>query len=150
MTIYTSGNFLEENFNFEEKKNILDFLKEKLKNDQKSKNEIFKEKCQKSKNEIFEVENEEKNNIKKIFQEISKYPISLFIICLNPENYDKMTIISDKGGEFRKYGIKRNFVNFIPFNDLEWNVDVLERELLRYLPEQVIEFYHENVLNKIE
>lgn len=127
--IFTAGEFTEECHNFERKEKILSFVKNNLDDE--------------------DIE-EDKNSIKNLVKNLSELPVSLFIICLDPSNYDSLMLLSGKKGEIKKLGVKRNFINLIPYDKYDWNLDVLERELLRNLPEQVREFYHENVLNKID
>lgn len=132
LVIFTSGNLSSENMNFNNKsKNLFGLLKEKLNIEKK-------------------IDNQKEESFKSVIKELEKYPVSVFVICLNPQYYDKIMFLTDKKRQLKKQGIQRNFINMLPFSELEWNLDILERELLRNLPQQVINYYHENLLNKLE
>ena len=72
----------------------------------------------------------------------SKLPLSVIIVGVGNENFEKMHDLDCDGGFLSCNGMKadRDIVQFVKFNDAKSPED-LASKVLRELPEQVIQFY---------
>lgn len=74
----------------------------------------------------------------------SKYPISIVIVGIGNEDFenmnmldaDKTPLVNQKTGET----MARDIVQFVPFNRYKYDLEALAKEVLREIPNQVLEF----------
>ena len=88
-----------------------------------------------------------KSQLEQWIRKLSALPVSLYLICLDQSNFNRMAGIVGRAWSDEPSLILRRPVNAIPFAELSWDDGVLEREILRNLPSQVTNFYHQCVLN---
>ena len=69
-------------------------------------------------------------------------PLSLIIVGIGNADFSNMDTLDGDNGLYNKYGQKatRDIVQFVPFNQVQQNPDMLARELLAELPGQVVQY----------
>ena len=69
-------------------------------------------------------------------------PLSLIIVGIGNADFGNMDILDGDNGLYNKKGQKaaRDIVQFVPFNKVHQNPDLLARELLAELPGQVVQY----------
>lgn len=72
----------------------------------------------------------------------SNLPLSIIIVGIGNANFNNMTILDGDNGLYDSRGRKanRDIVQFVPFNEVSGNPDLLAKELLAELPEQVVQY----------
>ena len=72
----------------------------------------------------------------------SHLPLSIIIVGIGNANFGNMNILDGDNGLFDSKGRKaqRDIVQFVPFNQVAGNPDMLARELLAELPDQVVQY----------
>jgi hypothetical protein len=79
--------------------------------------------------------------IYKIIQ-AANLPLSIIIVGVGNANFDNMNRLDGDNGLFGSNGMKaqRDIVQFVPFREVGLNGDVLAKELLAELPNQVVQY----------
>lgn len=69
-------------------------------------------------------------------------PLSIIIVGVGNADFENMNRLDGDQGLFGKNGMRcpRDIVQFIPFRDVNMNGDILARELLAELPNQVVQY----------
>lgn len=69
-------------------------------------------------------------------------PLSIIIVGVGAADFSNMRRLDGDQGLFGKNGVKcsRDIVQFIPFRDVKMNGDLLAKELLAELPNQVVQY----------
>jgi len=67
-------------------------------------------------------------------------PLSIIIVGVGEANFENMVALDGDHGLYNSNGVKaaRDIVQFVPFNEVKMNPDLLARELLAELPDQVV------------
>lgn len=73
----------------------------------------------------------------------SNLPLSIIIVGIGNANFDNMDRLDGDAGLFGSNGQRatRDIVQFVPFRDVQFNPDVLAKQLLAELPSQVVQYY---------
>ncbi|CAM6001879.1 unnamed protein product [Sphagnum balticum] len=74
--------------------------------------------------------------------EAGELPLSIIIVGVGNANFDNMNRLDGDNGLYNSKGqrAKRDIVQFVPFREVQLNPDLLARELLAELPQQVIQY----------
>ena len=69
-------------------------------------------------------------------------PLSLIIVGIGNADFSNMNTLDGDNGLYNSKGQKaaRDIVQFVPFNQVHQNPDMLARELLAELPGQVVQY----------
>lgn len=69
-------------------------------------------------------------------------PLSIIIVGIGNANFDNMNTLDGDNGLYNSKGVKaaRDIVQFVPFNQVQMNPDLLAKELLAELPDQVTQY----------
>ena len=69
-------------------------------------------------------------------------PLSIIIVGIGNADFTNMSTLDGDNGLFDSKGRKanRDIVQFVPFNQVAGNPDLLAKELLAELPEQVVQY----------
>ena len=69
-------------------------------------------------------------------------PLSIIIVGIGNANFGNMTILDGDNGLYNSKGRKatRDIVQFVPLNEVAGNPDLLAKELLAELPDQVVQY----------
>jgi hypothetical protein len=73
----------------------------------------------------------------------SNLPLSIIIVGIGNANFDNMNRLDGDGGLYGSKGqtAQRDIVQFVPFRDVQFNPDILAKQLLAELPGQVVRYY---------
>jgi hypothetical protein len=73
----------------------------------------------------------------------SNLPLSIIIVGIGNAEFDNMNRLDGDSGLFGSNGQKatRDIVQFVPFRDVQFNPDILAKQLLAELPAQVVQYY---------
>ena len=73
----------------------------------------------------------------------SDLPLSIIIVGIGNANFDNMDRLDGDSGLYGSKGQKatRDIVQFVPFRDVQFNPDVLAKQLLAELPGQVVRYF---------
>jgi hypothetical protein len=69
-------------------------------------------------------------------------PLSIIIVGIGSANFENMNTLDGDNGLYNSKGVKaaRDIVQFVPFNQVKMNPDLLAKELLAELPDQVTQY----------
>jgi hypothetical protein len=72
----------------------------------------------------------------------SNLPLSIIIVGIGNANFENMNTLDGDNGLYNSSGVKasRDIVQFVPFNQVQMNSDLLAQELLAELPSQVVQY----------
>jgi len=72
----------------------------------------------------------------------SNLPLSIIIVGIGNAEFTNMNILDGDNGLFDSKGRRanRDIVQFVPFNQVAGNPDMLAKELLAELPDQVVQY----------
>jgi len=70
-------------------------------------------------------------------------PFSIVIVGIGNADFSKMNELDGDGGLYSANGVKatRDVVQFVPFNNFKGNADLLAKELLKEIPDQVVQYF---------
>ncbi len=80
---------------------------------------------------------------KDIIVQNSNLPISVVIVGIGNADFTKMNELDGDNGLYSSNGKKspRDIVQFVPFNKFQGNADLLTKELLKEIPNQVVQYF---------
>ena len=83
------------------------------------------------------------NETKNVIVENSFLPISVVIVGIGNADFSKMCELDGDNGLYASNGKKspRDIVQFVPFNKYQGNADLLTKELLKEIPNQVVQYF---------
>jgi hypothetical protein len=69
-------------------------------------------------------------------------PLSIIIVGIGNADFSNMNTLDGDNGLYNAQGVKaaRDIVQFVPFNEVHMNPDLLAKELLAELPDQVVQY----------
>lgn len=69
-------------------------------------------------------------------------PLSIIIVGVGNADFTNMNTLDGDNGLYNSKGMKasRDIVQFVPFNQVQMNPDLLAKELLAELPDQVVQY----------
>lgn len=69
-------------------------------------------------------------------------PLSIIIVGIGNADFSNMDTLDGDNGLYNSNGVKatRDIVQFVPFNQVQMNSDLLAKELLAELPDQVVQY----------
>ncbi|CAD8105544.1 unnamed protein product [Paramecium sonneborni] len=73
----------------------------------------------------------------------SHLPLSIIIVGVGDANFDNMNILDDDNGNLKDSKGNRSYrdlVQFVPFNEFKDNPELLAKNVLQELPEQIVEY----------
>jgi hypothetical protein len=72
----------------------------------------------------------------------SQLPLSIIIVGVGNADFSSMNRLDGDNGLYNSNGTRcpRDIVQFVPFRDVKMNGDLLAKELLAELPEQVVQY----------
>lgn len=72
----------------------------------------------------------------------SNLPLSIIIVGVGNANFQNMNTLDGDNGLYDSKGrlANRDIVQFVPFNQVSGNSDLLAKELLAELPDQVVQY----------
>ncbi|EGR31748.1 hypothetical protein IMG5_102480 [Ichthyophthirius multifiliis] len=75
--------------------------------------------------------------------DMARLPISIIIIGIGSQDFEKMHILDGDDGliDYRGRKAERDLVQFVEFNTYKNNIEALQREVLAELPDQVVEYF---------
>ena len=70
-------------------------------------------------------------------------PLSIIIVGIGQANFQNMERLDGDNGLFDSHGrrAQRDIVQFVPFRDVQFNPDILAKQLLAELPDQVVQYF---------
>lgn len=73
----------------------------------------------------------------------SGLPLSIIIVGIGNADFTNMERLDGDGGLYGSKGQKamRDIVQFVPFRNVQFNPDILAKQLLAELPGQVVQYY---------
>lgn len=70
-------------------------------------------------------------------------PLSIIIVGVGDADFSNMETLDGDQGLYDSHGRKaeRDIVQFVPFREVKFNPDMLAKQLLAELPEQVVQYF---------
>ena len=83
------------------------------------------------------------NETKNLIVDNCRLPISIVIVGIGNADFSKMEQLDGDGGLYGGNGQRcpRDIVQFVPFNKYGGNPDLLTKELLKEIPNQVVQYF---------
>ena len=81
--------------------------------------------------------------VKDMIVRSTELPLSIIIVGIGNANFNNMQELDGDGGLFDSKGRRapRDIVQFVPFREVQFNSDVLAKQLLAELPSQIVQYY---------
>lgn len=83
------------------------------------------------------------NAVKDLIVRSTELPLSIIIVGIGNADFGNMEVLDGDGGLFDSKGRKapRDIVQFLAFRNVQFNSEMLAKQLLAELPSQIVQYY---------